>query len=177
MPESNLHKLSALGQSVWIDNLSRDKIQTGELERLMREDAVVGVTSNPTIFQKAIAEGTAYDDQLREILDSGEEDLKEIFLLLSSRDVSDACDLLRKVWDKGHGLDGYVSWEVDPNLAYDREGTIAQRREDEGRYRVEVRDEIALGQSGGRPEGLVQVRRLDPLGHGSQYRRRRAWGP
>src|SRR5215831_5404655 len=83
MPDSNLHKLSALGQSVWIDYLSRGLLQTGELERMMREDAVVGVTSNPTIFQKAIAEGDRYDDQLREIIDSGETDPKEIFLTLS----------------------------------------------------------------------------------------------
>src|SRR5881628_637047 len=89
MPDSNLHKLSALGQSVWIDFLSRQMLQSGKLAKMMEEDTVVGVTSNPTIFQKAIAEGTAYDDQLREILDSGEEDLKEIFLLLSSRDISD----------------------------------------------------------------------------------------
>lgn len=128
MPESNLHKLSALGQSVWIDYLSRGLLQTGELERKMREDAVVGVTSNPTIFQKAIADGDRYDDQLKEILESGENDPKEIFLQLSSRDISDACDLLRKVWDEGRGLDGYVSWEVDPTLAYDRAGTIAEAR-------------------------------------------------
>jgi transaldolase len=128
VPESNLHKLSALGQSVWIDYLSRELIQTGELERKMRDDAVVGVTSNPTIFQKAISQGDRYDDQLKEILESGETDPKEIFLQLSSRDISDACDLLRKVWDEGRGLDGYVSWEVDPTLAYDREGTIAEAR-------------------------------------------------
>jgi transaldolase len=128
VPESNLQKLSALGQSVWIDYLSRDLLQTGELERKMREDAVVGVTSNPTIFQKAIAGGDRYDDQLRELLESGENVAKEIFLQLSSHDIADACDLLRKVWDEGRGLDGYVSWEVDPNLAYDREGTIAEAR-------------------------------------------------
>ena len=126
MPESNLHKLSALGQSVWIDFLSRQMVHGGKLAKMMEEDAVVGVTSNPTIFQKAISEGNAYDEQLKEILDSGEEDPKEIFLQLTSRDISDACDLLRKVWDEGKGLDGYVSWEVDPNLAYDRDGTIAQ---------------------------------------------------
>ncbi|HEX9140713.1 MAG TPA: transaldolase [Gaiellaceae bacterium] len=126
MPDSNLHKLSALGQSVWIDYLSRQMLKSGKLERMMKEDAVVGVTSNPTIFQKAIAEGDAYDDQLREILESGEEDPKETFLQLSSHDISDACDLLRKVWDEGEGLDGYVSWEVDPTLAYDRDGTVAQ---------------------------------------------------
>jgi transaldolase len=128
VPDSNLHKLSALGQSVWIDFLSRELLQTGELERKMRDDAVVGVTSNPTIFQKAISQGDRYDDQLKEILESGETDPKEIFLQLSSRDIADACDLLRKVWDEGHGLDGYVSWEVDPTLAYDREGTIAEAK-------------------------------------------------
>jgi transaldolase len=126
MPDSNLHKLSALGQSVWLDYLSRDILQTGELARMMREDAVVGVTSNPTIFQKALAHGNAYDDQLREIADAGETDPKEIFLQLSSIDVADGCELLRKVWDEGKGLDGYVSWEVDPTLAYDREGTVAE---------------------------------------------------
>jgi len=128
MPDSNLHKLSALGQSVWLDYLSRDILQSGELERMMREDAVVGVTSNPTIFQKALAQGDAYDDQLREIADGGETDPKEIFLQLSSHDVADACELLRKVWDEGEGLDGYVSWEVDPTLAHDREGTVAEAK-------------------------------------------------
>src|SRR5437667_2360061 len=128
MPESNLHKLSALGQSVWIDYLSRDLLQTGELERKMKDDAVVGVTSNPTIFQKAISQGNRYDEQLKEILETGETDPKEIFLQLSSHDIADACDLLRKVWDEGGGLDGYVSWEVDPTLAYDRDGTIAEAR-------------------------------------------------
>jgi transaldolase len=128
MPESNLQKLSALGQSVWLDYLSRDILQSGKLERMMREDAVVGVTSNPTIFQKALSEGDAYDDQLREIADGGESDPKEIFLQLSSHDVADACELLRKVWDQGEGLDGYVSWEVDPTLAFDREATVAEAK-------------------------------------------------
>jgi transaldolase len=128
VPDSNLHKLSALGVSVWLDYLSREILQTGELERMMREDAVVGVTSNPTIFQKAIAEGDRYDDQLREILDSGEDDPKEIFLKLSAVDVAEACELLRKVWDQGKGLDGYVSWEVDPTLAYDHDGTVAEAK-------------------------------------------------
>src|SRR5919202_4607221 len=128
MRDSNLHKLSALGQSVWIDYLSRDLLETGELARMMEKDAVVGVTSNPTIFQKAIAGGQRYDAQLKKILESGETDAKEIFLQLSSRDIAAACDLLRKVWDEGKGLDGYVSWEVDPTLAYDRDATIAEAR-------------------------------------------------
>jgi transaldolase len=128
VPDSNLHKLSALGQSVWIDYLSRDLLDTGELARMMKDDAIVGVTSNPTIFQKAISQGERYDEQLKEVLDSGETDAKEIFLQLSSRDIANACDLLRPIWEEGNGLDGYVSWEVDPNLAYDRDATIAEAR-------------------------------------------------
>jgi transaldolase len=128
VPESNLHKLSGLGQSVWIDYLSRDLIETGELARMMVDDAVVGVTSNPTIFQKAISHGDRYDQQLKEILESGEDDAKEIFLQLSSRDIDDATDLLRPIWDETNGLDGYVSWEVDPNLAYEQQATIEEAR-------------------------------------------------
>ncbi len=125
MPDSNLHKLSALGQSVWIDFLSRNLLESGKLERMMRKDAVVGVTSNPTIFQKAISEGNAYDEQLRECLERLS-DLKEIYLHLTRDDISDACDLLRAVWDESHGRDGYVSWEVDPRLAYDRDATYEE---------------------------------------------------
>jgi len=125
MAKSRLHQLSELGQSVWIDYLSRRLIKDGELERLMREDAVVGVTSNPTIFQKAISEGDAYDEQLREVL-AEEDDPKEVFLTLAVKDVQDACGLLRSVWDERHGQDGYVSIEVDPNLAFDTDGTIAE---------------------------------------------------
>ena len=125
MPDSNLHKLSAAGVSVWLDYLSRQLIKSGKLEQMMRDDAVVGVTSNPTIFQKAISEGDAYDEQLKACLDELT-DPKEVFLKLAIRDVQDACDLLRPVWDGGAGQDGYVSIEVYPNLAYDTEGTIAE---------------------------------------------------
>src|SRR5713226_2699095 len=122
MAESNLHKLSERGQSVWIDSLSRTMLDTGELARLMKEDAVVGVTTNPTIFQKAISSGDAYDAQIRELLEQ-ETDPKEIFLQLSARDVEAALDLLAKVHER-QPQDGFVSWEVDPTLAYDREGTF-----------------------------------------------------
>jgi len=100
-------------------------LRSGELERRMRDDAVVGVTSNPTIFQKAISSGAAYDEQLREVLEE-ERDPKEIFLRLAIKDVEDALDLLRPVWDGGNGQDGYVSLEVDPNLASDTTGTIEE---------------------------------------------------
>jgi transaldolase len=125
MGASRLHRLAEYGQSVWIDFLSRDLIRNGELERRMRDDAVVGVTSNPTIFQKAISSGAAYDEQLRELLEV-ERDPKEIFLRLAIKDVEDALDLLRPVWDGGSGQDGYVSLEVDPNLASDTAGTIEE---------------------------------------------------
>jgi len=109
MPDKTpLQQLADYGQSVWIDYLSRQLLHAGELERMMREDAVVGVTSNPTIFQKALS------------------DTKEIYLHLTQRDIAEACDLLRPVWDEGKGRDGYVSWEVDPNLAYDRDATYEE---------------------------------------------------
>jgi transaldolase len=123
--KSRLHELSELGQSVWTDYLSRQMLRSGKLERLMEQDAVVGVTSNPTIFQKAIAEGDFYDEQIRASLEESD-DPKEIFWRLAKTDVSDACDVLRLVWDGGAGKDGYVSIEVDPNLAGDTEATIDQ---------------------------------------------------
>jgi transaldolase len=127
MPDSRLHQLSALGQSVWIDFLSRELVHRGGLAAMMEEDAVTGVTSNPTIFQKAISEGSAYDEQLRDLVEH-EQDAKEIFIALAARDVGDACDLMRSVWDGGAGLRGYVSMEVDPTLANDSEATLAEAK-------------------------------------------------
>src|ERR1700749_1186489 len=126
MAESRLDKLSARGESVWIDSLSRDLVQGGELKRLMDEDAVVGVTSNPTIFQKAISQGNAYDEQLKMLLER-EQDPKEIFLHLAVRDVESALDLLAPVHER-NAQDGYVSIEVDPNFAYDTEATLEEAR-------------------------------------------------
>ena len=123
MAESKLHELSAKGQSVWIDSISREWLQNGFLEKLIREDAVVGVTSNPTIFQKALSGGTWYDEQLKEVL-ADEQEPKEIFYRLAVQDIQDACDVLRPIWDSGGGKDGYVSMEVDPTLAYERDATI-----------------------------------------------------
>jgi transaldolase len=129
MGNSRLHKLSELDQSVWIDSISRDWIKSGFLRKLIDEDAVVGVTSNPTIFQGAIAEGDAYDDQLREVLQS-EREPKEVFLALAVQDIRNACDILRPIWDEAgeNARDGWVSLEVDPNLAHDTQGTIDEAR-------------------------------------------------
>jgi transaldolase len=125
MSKSRLHQLGELGQSVWIDSLSREWLRTGELQRMIDEDAVVGVTSNPTIFQKAMSEGGWYDDQLREVL-AEEDDLKEIFLRLAFDDITEACDLFHPVWQRTDGVDGRVSLEVDPNFGNDTEATIAE---------------------------------------------------
>jgi transaldolase len=125
MADSPLRQLAELGQSVWCDYLSRDLLRSGELARMMREDGVVGVTSNPTIFQKALSTGDTYDPQLREVL-AETRDAKEIFVRLASQDVTDACDLLRSVWEESGGRDGFVSIEVDPTLAYDTEATTAE---------------------------------------------------
>jgi transaldolase len=124
MAESRLNELSARGQSVWIDYLSRDLVQSGELKRLMDEDAVVGVTSNPTIFQKALSQSDAYDEQVRLLLER-EQDPKEIFLHLAVRDVETALDLLAPVHER-NPEDGYVSIEVDPNFAYDTKATYEE---------------------------------------------------
>jgi len=119
-----LQQLAERGQSVWIDYLSRRFVKDGDLKGLV-EQGVEGVTSNPTIFQGAIAEGDAYDEQIRE-LSAEHDDAKEIFWQLAKDDIRDACDILRPVWDKGEGKDGWVSLEVDPNLAHDTEKTKSE---------------------------------------------------
>jgi transaldolase len=119
-----LNKLAEHDQSVWIDFLSRRFVKDGDLKGLVGQ-GVVGVTSNPTIFQGAIAEGDAYDDQIRE-LSASYDDPTEIFWQLAKDDIRDACDILRPVWDEGEGKDGWVSLEVDPNLAHDTEKTESE---------------------------------------------------
>src|SRR3954454_24171133 len=125
MAKSRLHEVTEHGQSVWFDTLSRDLVHSGELARMVKEDAVTGVTSNPTIFQKALSQGNAYDEQLRACLEETD-DVAEIFFRLALEDIRAACDVLRPAYDASNGVDGYVSMEVLPGLAYDTEGTFAQ---------------------------------------------------
>jgi transaldolase len=125
MSTSRLHQLSAHGVSVWMDSLSREMLETGELARLMEEDAVVGVTSNPTIFQKALSEGDWYDEQLRAVARQTNDPVEQ-FIALAQEDIRDACDLMAPVWEWTGGIDGFVSLEVDPTLAYDREASYRQ---------------------------------------------------
>ena len=127
MPKTRLQQLADLGQSTWLDYLSRDILHDGKLAQMMERDAVVGVTSNPTIFQKALAAGNAYDEQLKELLEH-EDDAKEIFLALSAGDIKEGCALLRRAWDASDHTDGYVSWEVDPELADDRDATFEEAK-------------------------------------------------
>src|SRR5579863_6056533 len=124
MGRSRLHELAARGQSIWIDNLSRALVHGGELARLLEQDAVTGITSNPTIFQKAIGGSGDYDEQLQAC--PAGLDPVEIFFRLAIADIRDACDLLRPVWERTGGDDGYVSLEVEPGLAYDTDGTLTQ---------------------------------------------------
>jgi len=116
-----LKQLAERDQSVWIDYLSRKFVRDGDFKALV-DQGVVGVTSNPTIFQAAIAEGDAYDDQIRD-LSAEYDDAKELFWQLAKDDIRAACDILRPVWDEGKGKDGWVSLEVDPNVADDTEKT------------------------------------------------------
>ncbi len=125
MSSSPLHRLSALGQSVWIDFLSRESNRDGHLQSLIDDDAVAGATSNPTIFEKAMSAGNAYDEQLRELLERTT-DTREIFWALAEQDIRDACDVFRPIFDASLGRDGYVSLEVDPGLAYDTMTTYSE---------------------------------------------------
>jgi transaldolase len=108
MARSRLHELSEHGVSVWFDSLSREMLETGKLARMVDEDAVVGVTSNPTIFQKALAEGDWYDEQLRSVARETNDPVEQFFAL-ATEDIRDACDLLAPVWQRTAGIDGYVS--------------------------------------------------------------------
>jgi transaldolase len=121
---SPLLEASRLGQSIWLDNLSRTLLREGELQRLIDEDGISGVTSNPSIFQKAFAESPYYAEDLAR-LKSGNLDAEQRYETLVIPDVQAACDLLRPVYDKTNGDDGYVSLEVSPKLAHDEAGTVA----------------------------------------------------
>jgi transaldolase len=122
-----LQKLNALGQSIWYDYIRRDLFSSGKLDRLIREDALTGMTSNPTIFQKAIADTTLYDDDIRRLGAEGKE-TAQIFEGLAVADVRTAADAFRPVYDRTNGNDGFVSIEVGPQLARDTKGTIEEAR-------------------------------------------------
>jgi len=121
----NLAALSAAGVSVWLDDLSRQRLQSGNLQELIDTKSVVGVTTNPSIFQKALAEGDAYDDQLAELAERGA-DVDATVRTVTTDDVRNACDVLAPQWEASDGVDGRVSIEVDPRLAHDTDKTTKQ---------------------------------------------------
>jgi transaldolase len=142
MKENPLLKLSAFGQSIWLDYIRRQMIDSGELKKLIDDDGLRGVTSNPAIFQKAIAGNDDYDEAIRALAQAGKS-AAEIYQVLTLEDVQRAADLFRPLYDRVEGRDGFVSLEVNPHLAHDTEGTIKEARR--------------LWQALGRPNVLIKV--------------------
>src|SRR5437868_2084411 len=122
-----LADLSAAGVAVWLDDLSRERLRSGTLAELVKDKHVVGVTTNPTIFQKAMSEGSAYDEQLTDLAHWGVP-VEEAARMMQTFDVRWACDVLRSAYDASNGVDGRVSIEVDPRLAHDTERTVAEAK-------------------------------------------------
>ena len=154
MADNPLKKLRELGQSVWYDYIRRDLITTGRLEALVREDGLAGMTSNPTIFQKAIAETSLYDEDIRRFARE-REGAAQIFEGLAVADIRSAADVFRAVYDENRGNDGFVSIEVGPHLARDTEGSIAEARrlwKECGRDNVMVKIPAT-------PEGVPAIRK------------------
>jgi transaldolase len=127
MKENPLLKLSTFGQSIWLDYIRRQMIDSGELNKLIDEDGLKGVTSNPAIFAKAIAGSDDYDQDIKKLAQEGKS-VKEIYETLTVADVGAATDLFRPLYDRVDGNDGFVSLEVNPHLAHDTEGTIQEAR-------------------------------------------------
>ncbi|MSR05847.1 MAG: transaldolase [Gemmatimonadetes bacterium] len=122
-----LVRLTLLGQSPWLDYITRDLLVSGDLERMIEQDGLRGMTTNPTIFEKAVAESDLYDADIRRLTDEGQSP-PQVFEALAVADVQKACDIFRGVYDRTHVQDGYVSIEVSPTLAYDAEGTVREAR-------------------------------------------------
>ena len=122
-----LLQLKDQGQSVWYDNIDRSQLTSGQFKRMLNDDGIVGVTANPTIFEKSISSGHAYDDQMNQLISSGK-NTNDIYDALIVQDISSVADLLRPIYDQTQGKDGYVSLEVSPELAHNTEGTLSEAR-------------------------------------------------
>jgi transaldolase len=156
---NNLREIEALGQSIWIDNISRQLLEDGIMARLIEEDGISGVTSNPTIFEKAMGHSDRYDDAFRETLDETN-DPQEIFERLAYRDIRDAADLLRPTFDQTRGQDGYVSFEVPASLAFDADKTIEAAQ----RYKAAIDRPNVLIKVPGTGDGVRAFEELTALG-------------
>jgi transaldolase len=159
-PKTRLQQLHDTGVSIWLDTLSRELLQSGEFGELIRDYAVSGATSNPTIFAKAITGSDRYDDQLRELAAAGQRDPQELFFALALDDVRHAARELRATYDSSRGRDGFVSFECTPDLADNARATVAQaldlwRRLDEPNVMIKVP---------GTEAGLTAIEQLTRLG-------------
>ncbi|MGD8363151.1 MAG: transaldolase, partial [Gemmatimonadota bacterium] len=153
MSKNPLLAVKELGQSVWLDNLTRGLVRDGGLARLLEEDGISGVTSNPAIFNAAMTRGTDYDEQIRALAEEGKR-AGEIYETMAIHDIQGACDVLRPAFDAAGGTDGFVSLEVSPHLARDAGGTIAEAR----RLWKAVDRRNALIKIPGTPEGVPAIR-------------------
>jgi transaldolase / glucose-6-phosphate isomerase len=126
--ENSLRSLLELGQSLWLDDLRRSLFTSGEFSRLIAEDGLRGVTSNPSIFERALADGTEYQALLRNINRTDQINPAQLYEVLTIGDIRDAADLLRPLYDLTQPEDGYASLEVSPYVAYDTQATIAEAR-------------------------------------------------
>ncbi len=151
-----LRQLHDAGQSIWLDYIDRTILVNGDLARRIDADALTGMTSNPTIFEKALAQGTAYDAQLRDAASAGDRTAWELFELIETDDVRAACDVFRGVYNATKSADGYVSIEVSPGAAHDAEATVAEAR----RLWATVDRPNVMIKVPGTQEGARAVRRL-----------------
>lgn len=151
-----LKELGEFGQSVWLDFIQRKLLTGGELKRLVEEDGLKGVTSNPAIFEKAIADSDDYDDVISRLGGAGSAGPKEVYEAIATRDIQEAADVLRPVYDETGARDGYVSLEVSPHLAHDTEGTIAEARR---LWNTVSRDNLLI-KVPGTPEGVPAIEQL-----------------
>ncbi|MCS7030800.1 MAG: transaldolase [Gloeomargarita sp. SKYG116] len=154
-----LLEIPKYGQSIWMDNLSRNLIVSGELQRLITARGICGITSNPTIFQKAIAGNAIYDADIVAGAKAGLS-VEQIYESLVFKDIQDACDIFRPIYDASQGVDGYVSIEVPPQLARDTEGTVREAL----RYFQTINRPNVMIKIPGTPEGLVAVERVIAAG-------------
>jgi transaldolase len=149
-----LEQLHAQGQSIWLDYIDRTMLHNGDLSRRLTSDVLTGMTSNPSIFEKALAQGTAYDAQLKDA--AGDKTSWEMFELVETDDVRAACDIFRPIYDSTKGHDGFVSIEVSPGSAHDSEATITEAHR---LWKTVARPNVMI-KVPGTPEGATAVRRL-----------------
>lgn len=150
---NRLQNIHDFGQSIWLDSFDRKLMDSGELQKLIDEDALCGITSNPSIFEKAVTSSSDYDEDIRKLASENKSD-EEIFFGFATSDIQRAADILKPVYDKAKGTDGFVSLEVSPHLANDTEGTIKQARE---LWKIVSRKNVMI-KIPGTKEGLVAIK-------------------